>query len=105
MEFAVLGIALLVWPFLAMWRAYAVIVLWGWFVYPVTNIPAPSIYFTVGMLMTLAMIVTPFRNKERKEEGNPVVNYLSNVFAYGLCIPAFALGFGWVWKWLQWGIA
>jgi uncharacterized membrane protein len=102
-ELTVLLLALVVWPFVAMWRAYAIIVLWGWFVSPVTNIPAPSIYFTVGMMMVLALIL-PHR-KHPKEEGDPIANYIGNVAAYGFILPALAIGFGWVWKWLQWGVA
>lgn len=102
-ELTVFLLALVVWPFVAMWRAYAIIVLWGWFVFPATQIAAPSIYFAVGMMMTLALIL-PHR-KYPKEDGDPIANYIGYVVGYGLVLPGCAIGFGWVWKWLQWGVA
>lgn len=95
-------IAFLLWPFLAMWRAYCVICLWTWFVLPFTKIPAPSMYFVVGAMMTLVLIL-PIR-KEPKPEGDALGNYFESACMYGLLYPALALGTGWVWKWLQWGL-
>jgi hypothetical protein len=99
---AAIIISFFVWPFTAMWRAYVIIVLWGWFVVPATSIQAPSIYLVVGMMMTLHMML-PYP-RYPKEEGDALANYLSNLIVYGGLAPAAFLGLGWVWKWLQWGV-
>jgi hypothetical protein len=99
---AAIIIAALAFPFLAMWRSYVVIVLWGWFVFPATKIAAPSIYVVYGMMMTLAMILPIARIP--KQEGDALANYFESVISYGLLYPALALGTGWAWKWLQWGL-
>lgn len=100
---ATLIIAPLLWPFLAMWRAYCVIVIWNWFVLPATGIIAPTMHLVVGMMMALALIL-PI-HKTKPEEGDILSNYFGNVIAYELTYPALALGTAWAWKWLQWGLA
>lgn len=93
---------ILLWPFLAMWRAYCALILWTWFVFPATGIKAPSIYLLVGILMTLHLMLPV--QKQPKEDGDAFTVYMGNVIGYGLLWPALALLFGWIWKWLQWGL-
>lgn len=93
----------LLWPFLSMWRAYCILILWGWFILPATGIPPPSMYLLVGALMTVHLML-PTR-KVDSEEGDVFANYLGNVFSYGLLWPALVLLSGWIWRWLQWGLA
>lgn len=100
---ATLICAALIWPFVSMWRAYCLLIMWAWFVTPATSIAPPSMYLLVGCLMTLHLMLPIKRVK--KEDGDPFANYLSDVFTYGLAWPALALLCAWVWRWLQWGIA
>jgi hypothetical protein len=93
----------LLWPLLAMWKAYCIVTLWGWFVLPATGLSPPSIYLLVGILMALHLMLP--LTKRKAEEGDAFTNYLGNVLAYGLCWPALVLLSGWIWRWLQWGVA
>lgn len=93
----------LLWPFLSMWRAYCILILWGWFVLPATGIKAPTMYLLVGTLMTLHLML-PIKKPEH-EEGDPFTNYIGNAIGYGLVWPALVLLSGWIWRWLQWGLA
>lgn len=93
---------ILCWPFVTMWRAYVIIVLWGWFVMPVFNIPAPSIYIAAGLLIFLHVCL-PFQRPPKTDEG-PIESILGSIFGYGLVGPALVLGVAWTWKWLQWGV-
>lgn len=95
-------IAFLTFPFLAMWRAYVIIVMWGWFITPATNIAAPTIYVLVGTLMVLTLILS--RQKAEPPTDDPLSDYLGHAFTWGLLYPALSLGTGWVWRWLQWGV-
>lgn len=91
------------WPFVAMWRAYCILILWGWFVTPATNVTPPTMYLLVGAMMALHLMLPIQRVK--KQEGDAFATWLENIFLYGLLYPAFMLGCGWIWRWLQWGLA
>lgn len=101
---ATLVCGFLLWPFLAMWRAYCILILWGWFVLPATGVTAPSMYLLVGALMT-AHLMLPIQKPRPTEEGeDPFATYLGNALGYGLLWPALVLLSGWIWRWLQWGL-
>jgi hypothetical protein len=68
-----------------------------------TGLSPPSIYLLVGILMALHLMLP--LTKRKAEEGDAFTNYLGNVLAYGLCWPALVLLSGWIWRWLQWGVA
>lgn len=99
---ATLICSFLLWPFLAMWRAYCAIILWGWFVVPATGIKPPSIYLFVGSMMVLHMMLPVVKPKD--EPGDAFSNYVGNAIGYGLLWPALMLLSGWIWRWLQWGL-
>lgn len=86
-------INLLLWPVFVYWRAYAVAILWGWFVFPPTGIPTPSIYTLAGLLLVASAMLP--RNTGLKP---------NDQLAFNIAFPLICLGFGWLWHWLQWGV-
>jgi hypothetical protein len=101
--FVALAMYLVAWPFMMMWRAYAIIVLWGWFVTPYFSVQPLSIYATAGLLLVLHLIL-PMTRAPKTDDG-PIETLMAGAFAYGFLAPAMAVGLGWIWKTLQWGLA
>jgi hypothetical protein len=85
---------LLLWPVLAYWRAYAISVMWGWFVKPATGIATPSIYLIAGVCITLALAL-PYHHDDAKP---------GDRLATSILMPLIVLGFGSLWHWLQFGV-
>lgn len=93
--------SLAVWPFLCLWRAYVIATLWLWFVTPKFSVAAPSLYLVTGLLLLLHLILPWQKADPEKESLDRFVEGVS----YGLAVPLVALGCGWYWKWLQWGVS
>lgn len=100
----VLSINFFVWPLIAAWRAYCIIILWGWFITPQYGIEAPKIYWLVGALMTLHMMLPIQRRYDKVGFDDFLADYIGNVVAYGIAWPALIVTSGWIWRWLQLGI-
>lgn len=93
------------WPFIALWRGYCVVVMWGWFVAPHFGVATPSIYAAVGAMFVLHVALPFRRDIEQDNQPHPVAGFIGSLLAYGVAVPAAFLGVGWLWKWLQWGVA
>lgn len=77
-------------PFAA-WRAWVAVVLWGWFITPVTGIGSPGLWVMAG-IMLIAALFTPLRLDEHGEKTPFEIgaeNTVKGVFA-----PLMALAFG-----------
>lgn len=80
---------------LLVWRGYAAVTLWRWFVEPIwPSFWHPTIYSAVGVMATISVFLP-----------HPVSPKKTAKYAWlqPFLTPAAALAFGWLWMWLQWG--
>jgi hypothetical protein len=99
-----LALSVVLWPPIAMFRAYLITIVWGWYVVPAFHIPAPSIYFLVGLTATLHLCL-PLQRVPKNKDENPISTVIDGALLYGLLFPSTILFFAWIWRWLQWGVA
>lgn len=91
-------IGLLLWPVFVLWRAYVTSILWNWFIYPAYGFSAPSLFVLGGIMIVLGMLL-PWRTVTASSSPNAY-----EALATSALLPLFALGFGWLWKALGWGV-
>lgn len=97
------ALSIVLWPPIAMFRAYVITIIWGWYVVPAFHIPSPSIYLIVGLTAILTLCL-PFQRIPKDDRG-PIETLFDSSLLYGLLFPSTILFFAWIWRWLQWGIA
>lgn len=71
---------------LVLWRAYAITVLWRWYVEPNFHLATPRVVIVFGLLCLAALM--PIRSFRPKPEAHP--------FSRPLLEPALALMLGWL---------
>ncbi len=78
----------------AMWNAYVVQILWGWFVYPTYAIALPqNLLLLAGLLMTIKHITwSPMIKKPNADTDYPLGASLVFTFLH----PLILLFFGWI---------
>lgn len=72
---------------LAVWEAFALTLLWGWFAVPLFGLPAMSLPFAVGVLLIAHLMAHPLRTEKTKSPW---------IFVEAVCRPAIAILAGWI---------
>ncbi len=88
------------WPLFALWRGYAISLLWGWFVAPTFGLSPLSIHAAIGLMLVMGAIKSVDYQRDDREASEK----LGWSLAIGILGPGLMIGTGWVWKWLQWGM-
>ncbi len=82
-------------PVFTYWRAYVVVVLWDWFIYPAFGVQPPSVALIGGTLFALHLALPWPRQRDEETTWED----LGKGAAYGVMVPLVNLGLGWAWKW------
>lgn len=95
-------VAIISWPPTAWWRAFVFIKLWDWFVLPVWHVPTPVLYYVVGAIAAFHVVaIWPQYDFDSDDNSWTIVG---NSLVHSIVVPATFLAFGWIWKWLGWGL-
>lgn len=78
-------------------RAWAIVTLWTWFIYPTWHIAIPSKPAAVGLAILIAAIAPPRGDSER-EPGRGTSEIFLDAYGALLLPPLFAVGLGWIVK-------
>lgn len=79
---------------LALYKAWVISPLWGWFVTPVTGIATPSVSLFAGLIY-LIYVVRFDANIVRKFDNDPLQQFVHGI-VNGLLLPWAALLCGWL---------
>lgn len=79
----------------ALWQAFAIQVLWGWFATPIFGIPAPSIFAIAGLWLIPNTLVAPLMRTWENQEGKKKLGTIALYWALG---PAILLAGGWFYR-------
>lgn len=93
MTFGIFCIAMLAAIPLAIWNGYALMVLWGWFVVPLFDLPPLTIAQAIGLSVLVGFLT--HQRIESKEDEKPVEDTISAVL-FASVKPAMALLIGWI---------
>lgn len=75
----------------AIWRGYALSIIWGWFMVPTFGLPALSIPVAIGLSVVVGMLTSHAMKTDDKQ--SPVAAVL-----IAFLVPVFALLIGWIAK-------
>ena len=82
-------VALLAYPFLALYHGFALSLMWGWFVVPAFSVPALSVIDAIGV----SLIVSTLRYRYHKDEMPLGLVIVASLFSTTLFIA-----FGFIWS-------
>jgi hypothetical protein len=83
---------------LAAWKAYVAIILWGWFVQPITGWAAPGLWTAAGIFAMLGLASNWAVKTKADDYGDDTVSLFAYGIVIGLMMPAMALLSGFVFK-------
>jgi|WetSurSiteA1Bulk_404760.scaffolds.fasta_scaffold00214_26 hypothetical protein len=83
----IVGISLILIPIIAVYQAWVLTILWGWFIVSTFHLPELSIPAAIGLTLIIGMFKTYKTSKEKVE--------LSDAIA-ALLVPLIILFFGWL---------
>ena len=76
---------------LAIWKAYCISILWGWFITPVFGMPSPSMVAILGLLIFIPLAYPVFPN-----ESDDFAERLGKLIGQSGIVPLIGLGVGWL---------
>ncbi len=77
-------------------NAYALSVLWGWFVVPLFALPALSIPVAMGLSVIVNFMTSHSTTESKTSDDDEPWETLLKAFIYVIFRPGFALLFGWI---------
>lgn len=92
------GLALLVGTlvFAAIFRGYALSILWGWFIIPVFHLPPLSVPYAIGFALVVSYLTHQTIPSDNSDEHESFGYKIFKVIIMAATTPAFALLFGWI---------
>jgi opacity protein-like surface antigen len=99
----ILVLLLGIWPIAAWWRGYVASVLWAWFVVPIFPLlPFVSAYQAAGVGLVISLF-SHWPSDDKDGDDDDWKQTITAIIGMAF-IPAFLLGLGAFWRWLQWGL-
>ncbi len=78
---------------LTLWRAWILVIMWGWFATPITGISL-TMPLAIGLSLLVNIFIVGALNKTPENESTG--KQWLNIFLTGVVAPAFALFVGWI---------
>ena len=84
---------------LLLYKAWVVVILWGWFVVPVFHLPPLELGYACGLLLIWHLLNATEQDprKKKEEPGLSVAEFIALILL-GFIGPTCSLGFGWLVK-------
>lgn len=81
-------IALAIGVMAALWQAYAMTMLWDWFIEPVFVVSSPSVLPMWGLLLFVSLPFARYRETNTKD--------MAGILTFAFVAPAVSILFGWL---------
>lgn len=76
-------------------RAWAIVTLWGWFVFPTWHIAIPSNKAALGLAILIGALSSHESYDDRNDEGRSAIAFFTIVYAKILLYPIVSMLIGW----------
>ncbi len=83
-----IGLALL------MWRAWAVAILWGWFVTPQFGVAVPAFWMIFGLLLFVSLVKASSSSNKTGNDAQDQKNAWLSLLGHAIA-PPLSVAFGW----------
>jgi len=97
---AVLGIigGIVLWLVTAtLWRAYVLVIMWGWFVIPTFALPVLTLPVAIGLMFILNMVKgVTLKHNMKNVPSKEIAERTMTEVVMSYLIPAMTLFFGWI---------
>ena len=78
---------------LALWAAFCVTPVWGWFITPVFGVPTPSLWMLAGVLLVARIPVVGLKSETDGKNGFEKLTY---TLAFSVVWPPLTFVAGWI---------